>query len=101
MRTLSSRSPWQRAYAEASSRGRSRSRFRCPHTSPDPYQKAARKETPGPQARCGVCDEILGRLGRCPATAPRAPVAARDHEVAVRGERLLVRGRPVTEEAPL
>ncbi len=59
MRTFSSRSPWQRAYAAASSRGRRRSRFRCPHTFPGHLPEASVERNP----RCGGCDAQFARIG--------------------------------------
>jgi len=59
MRTFSSRSPWQRAYAAASSRGRRRSRFRCPHTFPGHLPEGQVKRNPQQSRRPAVCDENL------------------------------------------
>ncbi len=100
MRTFSSRSPWQRAYAAASSRGRRRSRFRCPHTLPDTYQKDTAGETLGASLGPQFATKT-SRPRRCVPAAPGAPVAARQHEVLARGDRLLTGRRSVTEEGAL
>ena len=78
MRTFSSRSPWQRAYAAASSRGRRRSRFRrSPHVSATPTDGRVAAipaiELRGRQ----FATEIAIALPRRPSFCPRAPACAR------------------------
>ena len=93
MRTFSSRSPWQRRRPRPR-RGAESGAFRCPHTTPDTYQKTARIETRRPE-RGALCDKRPALGGGMPA-APRAPVAPGEHEVPVCGDGLLVgrvRGR--------
>ncbi len=69
MRTFSSRSPWQRAYAAASSRGRRRSRFRCPHTYTTHLPERASERYPRSGYGCAVCDE------KTRSVSPRSAVA--------------------------
>jgi hypothetical protein len=51
------RSPWQRAYAAASSRGRRRSRFRCPHTLLGHLPNGRAEGNPLLGGRPALCDE--------------------------------------------
>ena len=108
-RTFSSRSPWQRAYAVASSMGRRRSRFRCPHTYSDTYQKDSPKESPGGPSRTALCDEndkpwakpresggASYRVSRL--AAPRAPVSTGADKVLVRCRGLRASGLAMAEQ---
>ena len=63
MRTLSSRSPWQRAYAAASSRGRRRSRFRCPHTLPGHLPEGRTQRNPRAGAGVQFATKSVARCG--------------------------------------
>jgi hypothetical protein len=63
-------------------------------------RRGARREPLGAEGDRTLRRNTRTPSGSRPATAPRAPVSSRENEVPVRGARLLVGGRSVTEEAP-
>ena len=78
--------------------GRRRSRFRCPHTTPDTYQKTARIESPAPGAGRTLRPKRPA-LGGGIACSSMGSVAPGEHEVPVCGDGLLV-GRVTVAEEP-